>query len=221
MDKIIAVGVVIILLVIGRLRVVQNIKHIITKITFSDEFAENVSKFVNNQGKDYKVYSWLLQKSEALQMNMGRHGIIDKFYIPFSQLEISNFEVILNALPAIHEEFGWETVNPQVVRKYYNVLMESILRYRGKLLNDVESYQKSLRNPLEWLREGASWVVLLPFSILNWFHLLSDIKLVKISANPFTSFVSSIGAVIATLGSLVTIVIGWDAFVKILQDLFS
>jgi uncharacterized membrane protein len=219
MDKIIAIVASITLLIIGLVRIFRDIKFIQKKMEFAHEFHTKLGEYLKSQGKDFQTYSWLIQRSPKFQKEMGFYGTVASYSPPFSNYAINNYPIILNIIPEVRKEF--DDVSPigdrRLLREYAALLNESILRYVGDLTDDLEIAQKKIKNPVIWLTEGVSWVLLLPFSILNWIGLMSEAIINGIAHNPLFKIVAGIVTLLGFLSTVMTIVIGWNSFLQSLK----
>lgn len=219
MDKIIAVVVGIVLLIIGRIRISYRIKSFRKKIETSDEFLTKLKDYLNSLGKDKKIYSWLVQMSPSFQWEMDFYGVIPTFYHQPSRSSINDYQIIINGVPELRSMFDHQDYPDDKValRDFGQLLIESILRHRGDLLSDLTATEKHLRNPIIWLTQGISWVLLLIPSFLQQIGLISESKLNKFSESPLLKLVSGIVSLIELAGTVMTIIVGWDAFIEILR----
>ena len=219
MDKIIAIIAGIMLLIIGLARIFCDIKFIQKKMEFAHEFYTKLGEYLKSQGKDFQTYSWLIQRSPKFQREMGFYGLVASYSPPFSNNTFNNYQIILNIIPEVRREF--DDVSPiadrRFLREYAALLNESILRYVGNLSDDLEIAQKKIKNPVIWLTEGISWILLLPFSILNWIGLMSETIINNIANNPLFKIVAGIVTLLGFLSTVMTIVIGWNSFLQSLK----
>jgi hypothetical protein len=218
MDKIIAILIGIALLIIGRVRVSYKIKGVHEKIKSSDEFLARVKDYLNSLIKDQKTYSWLVQMSHQFQLEMGFYGVIPFFYHQLSRTSIPNYQIIINGIPELRRMFDNQDYpsDKSALRDFGLSLTESILRHRGELLSDLNVIEKGLKNPIIWLTQGISWVLLLFPSFLEQIGLLSEAKLSRFKKRPLLKFVSGIVSLMELTGTIMTIIMGWDAFVEII-----
>jgi len=219
MDKIIAIVSGITLLIIGLVRIFRDIKFIQRKMEFAHEFHKKLGEYLKSQGKDSQTYSWLIHRSPKFQGEMGFYGTAASYSPPFSNYTVNNYQIILNMIPEIRKEFDSDSLigDRRFLREYAALLNESILRYIGGMSDELEVAQKKVRNPIIWLTEGVSWVLLLPFSILNWIGLMSETIINGIANNPLFKIVAGIVTLLGFLSTVMTIVIGWNSFLESLK----
>jgi len=219
MDKIIAILIGLALLIIGRIHVSYKIKGIQEKIKSSDEFLARVKDYLNSLGKDQKTYSWLVQMSHQFQLEMGFYGVIPSFFHQPSRTSIRNYQIIINGIPELRRMFDNQDYpsDKAALRDFGISLTESILRHRGELLSDLNVIEKSLKNPIVWLTQGISWVLMLLPSFFEQIGLLSEAKLNSLEKSTLLKYISGIVSLIELTGTIMTIIIGWDAFVKVVE----
>ena len=198
MDKIIAILFGIALFIIGRILVSYKIKGIQEKIKSSDEFLARVKDYLNSLGKDQKTYSWLVQMSHQFQLEMGFYGVIPSFFHQPSRTSIRNYQIIINGIPELRRMFDNQDYpsDKAALRDFGISLTESILRHRGELLSDLNVIEKSLKNPIVWLTQGISWVLMLLPSFFEQIGLLSEAKLNILEKSSLLKYISGIDTTI-------------------------
>jgi hypothetical protein len=221
MDKIIAISIGIALLAIGFIRILLEIRSIQSKIASAVEFHGKLGEYIKSQGKDIKTYFWLIQRSPKFQDEMGFYGLIASFSPPFSS-PISNYPAILNLIPELRREFSsdFHTEN-RIIKEYASLLNECILRHIGTSSDSLDSAKKNIKNPILWFTNGISWVLLLPLSIFHWFGLLSETIITGISNNPLFKIIAGLSALASFISTIMTIVVGWDAFLQAVKAFFK
>jgi hypothetical protein len=223
MDRAIAIVAIIILLIIGFVRLFREVIRIADKITSANEFLEKFGVYFKSHGEDYQTYAWLIQKSPKVQLEMGGFGYLASFRPPYANYLINNYQIMLNILPQIRKEFEEDSYlrNGRVLNEYGALVQESLLRYLGSLSEDHEIARKQVKNPVIWLTEGVSWVLLFPVSVLNWVGVLGETIVKKIAHNPLFKFIAGILTILSALSTIMTIVVGWDSFVKTVEKIFT
>ncbi len=221
MDRIIAASIVFLLLLVGFISIRRDYKRLSDQTVLATEFLKKFTEYLNSQGKDYSLYSWLIQKSPKLQIAMGQYGVMQAYSPPYSGVMYQNYQTVVNLLPEIRREFEDDIYlrNVRGLREYANLIHESLLRYIGDLDDRLNDKIKELRNPVIWLREGGSWVLLLPLLIFHWLGLLGESLLKNIANNLLFRILSGIVTLLGLLSTIITIVVGWDSFVGYLEKL--
>ena len=157
---------------------------------------------------DEKCYQWLLHKLDRMQTEMGEYGIIDHYKPAYSANVIPNYLALRNTLQNIKTPIA-DLAGTQA-------LLE---RYIGALDNQISKKWKEMFNPLAWLTRAVRLIVCDgPLWIFRSIGLISDNTQNKIRNH---SLVTRIVGAITFLGSLASIVSGWNSLVKFLSQIFG
>ena len=135
----------------------------------------------------------------------------------------NNYQIVLNLIPEIRRELGDNilSIDKSTAIDYAGMVSDSIIRYIGDLSDQLDVIQKELRNPIIWIREGFSWVMLLPLLLLYWIGLIGGSFVEKVSNNPLFKILAGIVTLLGVASTNMTIIMGWDAFVTAVKVLFN
>jgi hypothetical protein len=90
---------------------------------------------------------------------------------------------------------------------------------------DCEKIAKKIRNPFIWFQEGIQFIVLFPINFFFWSGIIEYSIVYKIVNNTFfkiiLSLFSFVGFVVGLIGSIVTIVLGYDEMEIILNNVIE
>jgi hypothetical protein len=224
MDKIIAISSVVGLLILGLIRILKDYFLFQEKIQSVTEFLNKFEDYLESQGNDFNSYSWLMKKSPKVQSDMGGYGIAAQFRTPYAHHYTHvNYPLILNIIPEIRKELSQHSSlqNIAALREYEAIIHESIWHYTGVLNEYLDQHKKRLKNPAIWFTEGISWLLLLPISILSWVGLFGETLVRKIARNQLFKILAGLVTLLGAVSTIMTIVIGWDAFMKTLKMILS
>ena len=180
-------------------------------LSFADEFLGRLKKYVDSAGRNLDDYGWMIHRSNKMQNHLGDLGIIHSYKPPYQNIRYSNYPIILNMLPDLRSsiENGMLT---SVAYQYANALQETLIRHIGCVEDNLEFYEKEIKNPFKWLREGVREIVAVPAYLLSWLGIISESFVHKlISSILFKAFAGFV-ALIGFVSAIVTIVIGWEEF---------
>lgn len=96
MDKVIIIGMLIIIIIIGhiikrvRLKKIQESKNFI--IEYNNTLGEYIKKLVNNEF-DNEKYNYLVGKSKKVQIEMGENAILAFYEDPLKGIRTTNYHV--------------------------------------------------------------------------------------------------------------------------------
>jgi len=218
MDRLVILGVAVILAVVGLLRIGKGHKRLAERIDFANEFLGKLAEYCESRGKDYSAYTWLIDRSNRMQLQMGSEGIYAWYTPAFQNYQIRNYPIILNELPALRKEFEdeWGT---DLARDHVNTLSETMVRHIGILKDTQKEDEVLLRNPLLWLREGVRAVVALPLSVMAWFGVMSEGSLARLTATPVFRALAALACLLGFVSVVMNILLGWEKFVDLLHRL--
>ncbi|GMT50303.1 MAG: hypothetical protein IEMM0008_1842 [bacterium] len=101
-------------------------------------------------------------------------------------------------------------------KQYADTLQDTIVRYIGTVEDEKEEQVSFLKNPFIWIREGVKTIIALPVSTLFWFGLISGWTLRSITHHIMFKTISLLALVIGILSGLMSMILGWDKFLKFL-----
>lgn len=200
-----------------RIRYIKN-------TNFAFEYRETFIDFCNIFYKTYDShwspgtidndkYIWLTKNVGKIQAIVGHTGVLDSYITPFHTAHFRNYQIIINTLP----KFKDGTIKDFDV----NAVDNCLIRYVGNMEESIELVVKKMKNPIVWFREGFKEVISLPIYILNWFGLIPDNVLRKVSSNVLYNIITSIGGFIAFISAIVTIIQGRQQCLEFIYSLTS
>ena len=220
MDRLLVIGVIVVLLAIGFIRVVARIRETKRKKEFAEEFVTRLIQYVMSEGSDHESYVWLTHRSAKMQSQSGIFGIARSYRPPFEGYVIPNYQIIVNALPELRRSLEDSILSSQA-RQYSTMIQECLIRYIGVLDDQLERSGQDRMNPLIWLREGVQLVMVIPVFILNWVGLVTTATVARISDSTLLKMFSGLIALIGLLSAIVSAVIGWEDFVAIVRQVLN
>lgn len=184
----------------------------------AQEYLVRLGHYISSGGSDTASYSWLTQRAPAMQRQLGATGIMTAYRPPAANFQYTNYPILLNMLPELRKAFADSYVLERLASEYGATLQEVMLRHLG----DIDQYDtklaKKLRNPFIWLREGVRTTLAFPLYLLQWFGLTSESVTSTVTGNIIFRFLSSLAVVIGFIGSIVTIVLGWEQFTSMVNQ---
>lgn len=200
-------------------RYVKNSKRLYFAYEYRDKFVQLANSYSSSYDRfdrrgalDPDLYTWLMKNVNQIQFDLGSLGRVH-YIAPFRIYEVSNYQVIINTIPKFRtgklDDFDVNTAD------------DCLLRYSGMLEKIIERNWKDIKNPIIWFREGFQQILSLPFYIFNWFGILSDTAVGKITTNPIFTIFSGIGGLVAFISGVVTIIQGKEQTMTFIKNLFG
>ena len=196
-------------------------RHRLTaRIELAYEFNAKLNSYAESQGRDRDAYAWLVHRSSKVQTQLGEMGLMT-FKPPFANFQYRNYPVVLNFLPQLRREFESD-FSPRGHADYYcTTMQECLIRYSGALEDASNVFMRSLRNPADWLREGARVLLAIPFSTLAWTGLLSQEVVAGMTKAKTFGVVSAVAALIGFTSAVIDITLGWEQFATTTTNLWA
>lgn len=222
MESTIIISSVLILVIIGFVKMINQKLKIIENTDFiklyRDKFVDFSNSFIsrvqnsNSFVFDFEAYNWLIMNSVKAQEILQGWGYIN--YKPaFKSYYINNYPIILNTLPKFRsndlEMFDLNSVD------------DSILRCLGDLEVKFIYVSQNFYNPIVLFKEGVKEVLSWPILFLFWFGLLNDRTLDSIKHSGIFSFFAGIISLVAFISGLVTILIGAEESIEIIKTIIN
>lgn len=220
-DRLLVLGVLLTLLVAGVGRLLHQHAVLLADGQFASSFLEKLVEYFNGRGADEDGYVWLTQRSVRMQRLLDQIGIVVSFRPPRSRVSYSNYPIILNLLPLLHQEWHATSLshsNDAVINKYMLDMRDAVIRYIGTLEDDDTRFQRAIRNPVAWYREGVQLVLLSPLLLLAGLGIIAVERVWRLSRLPLLRLTGGVLALIGLVSSCVTITLGGPEFVKIIRD---
>ena len=207
---------------VGFREISLRFKDYANKIAFASEYRDTFIDFSNNYFQSYDRYDrmgkidsnkyiWLTKNVGKIQNSLGHHGRLN-YLARFRTYQVSNYEVVINTLPKFRDG-SVDLAEAQFVD-------DSILRYGGAMEELLKQVEKQLKNPVIWFREGVQEFISLPLYLLNWFGIIPENGISKITTNFLFRIITGIGALVAFASGLVTIIQGKQATLDYIHSLF-
>lgn len=218
MEQLIIITVLLAICVYGFFKISIKLKKQNENLAFAASFLEKLKSYVSSEGRNLDDYGWMIHRSNKMQNQMGSLGILHSYRPPYQNIIYNDYPIILNMLPDLRSSIQ-EDVLRSVAYQYANALQEALVRHIGCIDDNLESYNREIKNPFKWFREGVREIVVLPAYLLSSFGIVSESFVGKLISSVFFKVISGLIALLGFVSAIVTIVIGWEEFVKKLSSL--
>jgi hypothetical protein len=213
---------VVVLLSIGFFRISSRIRALQGESDEVDDFHQGFSRYLESEGQDMDAYVHVTERAFRIQALLGPVGVMGLFRAPFGAYQARNWQIIVNALPALRREYEDGRGLFQRSRGldgYAALLQETLFRYRGWIDGRIAERRADLRNPIVWLREGVTAVLLVPIALLHSLGM-SGAATASFSESPALRVLAGLVTLIGLVGSVIGIVLDWSDFTALLGRLF-
>lgn len=221
MDKFSAIGVLICITLYGLVKNILWLRNINERRDFAIEFFENLKVYINSDGQNHQAYSYLLNRSNKIQKEMGGQGIAHNYRPPYQNFMYTDYPIILNMIPELRKALEDTILSRRLAGQYAGALQESLIRYIGSIEDTLEGQKRELKNPAIWLREGVRSITAFPVNMFSWFGIISESTAYKINSSFLAKAASGVITVIGLVSSVFTVVLGWKPFLDMIKKFTS
>jgi len=182
---------------------------------FAYEYFNNLKKYIESGDDNNISFTWLTSKSSKIQNQMGTFGIVG-YKPPGANYIHNNYQLIVNGLSELRQYYSERYIMDRLANEMAATLQEALIRYIGHLEDKVEASKANLFNPIIAFREGVKSTLAIPFNLLGWFGIVSMSTIHQFIKSTIFKLFSGIAAILAFLGTVMTIIVGWSDFVKVI-----
>ncbi len=118
-------------------------------------------------------------------------------------------------LPELRNALSDSYVLSRLADQYAATIQEVIIRHIGSIEEIEEFNRKKLKNPIIWFREGVQLLISSPLYAAFWLGVIKEPVIDRLTGNIIFKFISTFVTLVGFVGSVITIVIGWDQFLSI------
>ncbi len=205
------VAALVLLLLLGLVDTIVELRSLSSRLEFVTEFQRRWMNFFMRGATG--EYQWLAESQTRMTAELGPADRIT-YRAPFSQYAVSNYPMLTNTLAQAR---GGRGVHPDDV----NFVDHLVISRGGVLKERFTAVASRIKNPFYLVGRGLRFVVSLPLSVLAWSGLLAASAADRARASLLFRLIQFLVACALLLAALVTIVVGWDAFVKQLTSWYA
>jgi hypothetical protein len=207
------------LMILGLIRQMLILRRKTQHLSLADEFLGKFVEWCNGEARDHSLYNWMLSKAVAIQTMLAGGGLIH-YRPPFANYIHRNYPVILNEIPEIQKEFlddlrSFNSIAAQNLNIRIQMVDGCLRRFMGSTEEEHRRERGRLFNPLVLFCGGIAWLMELPLFILSETKIITTNRRAIIVNGWLFSLASGILALAALVGTIITIVTGWERFVQI------
>lgn len=226
MDKIIPISIVAVIIILGFITKSIDLNTTLKRIDFTNSYRNKFIDLVNGAMSqntfNQQLYYELTTDVKAMQFELGSDGIIAYVADNLKGFSTQNYQLLVNFLPELRNVLS-ERDNYIMMNRYNQSAQncdDMFIRHLGTLKQMEKAIRKNLFNPISCFSEGIKSIVSLPILIFHWLGFTSVETTYKIKRNWFVKLINMLITFVGFLSGLMSIIIGWSDFLKILCKMF-
>lgn len=225
MDRIIPILILIGLAVLGFIIKFVEIYDFDKRLTFTKEYRDKFITLCNdifsNNHFDQAIYYELTAAVKDMQAELGTDGIYAYVQDNLKGVATRNYQALVNFLPELRTAINEKQNSIMAMRLSRSIADcdDMFLRHIGTLTSQIDATRKEAKNPFSCFAEGVRTIISLPILLLKWFGIISSTTSKKLKSNWIVKIISILVTLVGFVGSVITIIIGWNQFVEIMSKI--
>lgn len=225
MDRIIPILILIGLAVLGFIVKFVEIYDFDKRLTFTKEYRDKFITLCNdifsNNHFDQAIYYELTAAVKDMQAELGADGIYAYVQDNLKGVATRNYQALVNFFPELRTAINEKQNSIMAMRLSRSITDcdDMFLRHIGTLTSQIDATRKAAKNPFSCFAEGVRTIISLPILLLKWFGIISSTTSKKLKSNWIVKIISILVTLVGFVGSVITIIIGWNQFVEIMSKI--
>lgn len=185
---------------------------------YQSKFIDLINIFTTETRIDEPLYCELTEKVSRMQNELGRDGRIN-MVDRLMGIQAENYQFLVNFLPEIRQMPFWRgnSISQQRFMSSADICNDMFIRHIGRLKEAYTTEHKLLFNPFSCLADGVRWLLWFPANILLWCGFISRSMGQKLCNNLIVKVLTFLITIMGLISSVITIFIGWEEFVSMIQ----
>lgn len=220
--RIIPIVIVIVIIIMGHILKRKRIAKLRQRrdftITYQNNFIDMVNTINDTGVVNQELYNKCIHDVNKIQIELGQDGVISEFVDRVHEIKGRNYQLLVNIMPEIRMMVSlWgNSIAAARGNQLIGLCDDALRKHVGNIDNLIDEIYDKLFNPFSCFDECIRWLVGLPVDVLYWCGLLGD-SATTIKKNRFFKFISDLIVFIGLVGSIVTIILGWDEMTQIIE----
>lgn len=227
MDKLIPIGILLGITIIGFVSKFLELGNIRSRYEFTAEYRNKFIAFLNElfekRNFNQQLYYELTGKVKEMQYELGVDGVYAYVKDNLKGYSTNNYQALVNFLPETHNILN--DVDNLIMRMRYNQEAQNcddmFIRHLGTLELAEKNQRQSLFNPFADFAEGVKLIITFPILLLKWFSFISEERSRKIKKNFAIKIIDFVVTTVGFISGVMAIIMGWSEFWEMIKNFLS
>lgn len=196
-------------------------RQIAFTIDFQNTFIELVEYLFAHGNLNTAAYGKFINDADAMQIELGADGIVE-MYDPLKGIQIRHYQLIVNLIPELRTFSPMMRTNSIIVERLNQIVGitdDALRRHCGNLKREYEGIRKDFYNPIICFGEGIRTILRCPGKILVWLGIIGGNSEQRFCSGMVFKIIGWIATLIGFVSAVMTIVLGWDQCISMLENL--
>lgn len=173
---------------------------------------------INKSGKyDEQLYYKLMQEVHKIQSELGVDGIISVYQDQLAGIRINNYPLFLNFFNELRTQMLNYSLFAERIYLSVGSCDEAMTKHIGLLKEAIHIAKKDIINPFRCFSCGINTICSIPVKILEWCQIINVSSSGRILNSKLHTLISKVITLIGLVGSLITIILGWNQVVSLFK----
>ncbi|MCO8192950.1 hypothetical protein [Anaerofustis sp. NSJ-163] len=224
MNNIIPILILIVLITIGFIYNILELKDLNKRYDFTNRYLNNLQIYLNDlffrENFNNDLYTDLTFNIKEMQYELGYDGIYQYVKDNLYGFTAKNYQLLINFLPETRNCIN-NSILESRCKDEANDCIDMFIRHLGTLQRKIDSIKKDLFNPFISFAQGVRFIIALPVLILKWFGIISKYEIRSIQKNVFFKIIGNVVTITSFASNIIAIFIGWDKFYTIIKTILN
>ena len=225
-NHVIPVFVTLAVIIIGHVLFRFSVKNLKRRIDFATDFHNNFVEVAENylmKGHidSSKNYNYCIANIDRIQAELGRDGIV---YMSdnLRGVRVNKYALFSNIFVEMRQSSGlmFTSIMKERMSSLFGTCVDVLRKHIGNLEYEIDLVRKKLYNPFSCFSKTIQWIVDLPIKILVSFGIINHNRRNMILNNLIYKIISLAINVIGFVSAVMTIMLGWNEFFKMILEIF-
>jgi hypothetical protein len=198
------------------------------RLEFAFDYRKKLNALMEELGAtrktNFALYAELTEKVTKMHLDLGDSGeifVLDRRW----NIAIPRYQVLPEFLRKVRTAEQWFFEDDTIeLRRFYEEAQscdDMLIRYVGSLKDVIDAIRKQRFNMLRCFAAGVRHLVWFLPNLLDWFGIISTSMANKLKYNFVAKALTAIIALVGFLGSVVTVILGWEQTIEFLQNIIG
>lgn len=207
---IIVISIAILGFILKCIKVKEIKKRLEGTIVYRNKFIDMMNELSQSGKLNMERYLDLVHDVDKMQVELGTDGVLAQMIDPIRGLTYNNYQVLINFFPELRQTASDFWLLEKRIISQAGICDDAFIRHCGNLERTLEGIQSAIYNPFSCFAYGIREVVSLPVYVLHWCGIISKQRSEKLTHGWIGKLIQNLIVFIGLMGSLATIILGWD-----------
>ena len=210
--------------ILFRLSIRELKKRIDFIVLFNNNFIELAESYLKKGYIDSNTenYDFCIANVDKVQNELGRDGVVH-MSDNLKGVSVSNYGLFSNIFIEMRQSSSlmFNSIMRERMSSLFGTCADMLRKHIGNLDYEIELISNKLYNPFACFAKTIQWILDLPTRVLVSFGIITGNRQSKIRDSIIYKIINLVINILGVVSAIMTIVLGWDDFLKMVTAFFS